>query len=84
MGPPGPGAGIPVAAACIAATIWANRAALAGGGPGGPGGPAGPTGPAGPGTGGGGGVLLHLLLYLLLLWVVGWVRPSQKPNVTID
>ena len=57
-GPPGPGAGIPAAAACMAATIWANRAALAGAGPGGPGrptGPAGPAGPAGPGTGGGSG-----------------------------
>ena len=55
VGPPGPGAGIPVAAACMVATIWASRAALAGTGPRGPGGPAGPTGPAGPGTGGGSG-----------------------------
>ena len=56
-GPPGPGAGIPAAAACMAATIWANRAALAGVGPGGPGGPTGPASPAGPsmGSGGGGG-----------------------------
>ena len=54
-GPPGPGVGIPVAATCMAATIWASRAALAGMGPGGPGGPAGPTGPAGPGMGSGGG-----------------------------
>ena len=57
MGLPGPGAGIPAAATCMAATIWANKAALAGGGPGGPGGPVGPTspaGPAGPGMGGGG------------------------------
>ena len=52
---PGPGAGNPAAAACIAATNWASRAALAGGGPGGPGGPAGPTGPTGPGGPGGGG-----------------------------
>ena len=51
-GPPGPGAGNPAVAACIAATSCANKAAPAGGEPGGPGGPA---GPAGPGTGGGGG-----------------------------
>ena len=55
VGPPSPGAGIPVAAACMAATIWASRAALVGAGPWGPGGPAGPAGPAGPGMGGGGG-----------------------------
>ena len=58
---PGPGTGIPAAAACMAATIWANKAAPAGRGPRGPGGPAGPTGPtgptgpAGPGMGGGRG-----------------------------
>ena len=44
------------AAACMAATICANKAAPAGGGPGGPGGPAGLTGPARPvGSGGGSG-----------------------------
>ena len=56
-GPPGPGAGNPATAACIATTIWANRSAPAGGGPSGPGGPAGlisPAGPTGPGIGGGG------------------------------
>ena len=37
-----------MAAACIAATIWANRVAPTGGGPGGP------AGPIGPGGGGGG------------------------------
>ena len=47
--------GIPAAAACMVATIWANRAALAGVGPRGPGGPASPASPAGPGTGGGSG-----------------------------
>ena len=36
-GPPGPGAGNPATAACIAATICASSAAPAGGGPGGPG-----------------------------------------------
>ena len=41
--------------ACIAATNWASRAALAGGGPGGPASPTGPTGPGGPGAGSGGG-----------------------------
>ena len=58
VGPPGPGVGIPAAAACMAATIWANRAAPVGMGPGGPGGPVGPAspaGPAGPSTGSGGG-----------------------------
>ena len=58
-GPPGPGVGIPAAAACIAATIWANRAAPVGRGPGGPAGPTSPAGPAGPGMGsgsGGGGI----------------------------
>ena len=53
--PPGPGAGSPAAAACIAATSCANKAAPAGGGPRGPGGPAGPTGPMGPAGPGGGG-----------------------------
>ena len=51
----GPGAGNPAAAACIAATNWASRAAPVGGGPGGPGGPAGHTGPGGGGRGGRGG-----------------------------
>ena len=51
----GPGPGNPAAAACIAATNWASRAAPVGGGPGGPGGPAGPTGPTGPGGPDGGG-----------------------------
>ena len=58
MGPPGPGVGIPAAAACMAATIWTNKVAPAGGGPRGPGGPVGPTspaGPTGPGMGGSGG-----------------------------
>ena len=54
-GPPEPGASNPAATACIAATIWANKTAPAGGGPGGPGGPAGPISPAGPDMGGGGG-----------------------------
>ena len=57
---PGLGAGNPATAACIAATNWASRAALVGGGLGGPRGPASPTGPTGPGgpsggSGGGGG-----------------------------
>ena len=52
---PGPGAGNLAAAACIATTNWASRAAPAGGGPGGPRGPAGPTGPTGLGGLGGGG-----------------------------
>ena len=52
---PGPGAGNPTAVACIAATIWANRVAPAGGGTGGPAGPTGPTGLGGPGGPGGGG-----------------------------
>ena len=46
---------IPAAAACIAATICANKAAPAGRGPSGPGGPAGPAGPMGSGGGSGGG-----------------------------
>ena len=54
-GPPGPGAGNPAAAACKAATIWANKVAPAGGVPGGPGEPASPISPASPGTGGSGG-----------------------------
>ena len=57
-GPPGPGASSPTTAACITATIHANKAAPAGGGPRGPGGPTGATGPMGPaglGRGGGGG-----------------------------
>ena len=45
-----------MAATCIAATIWANRSALVGGGPGGPGEPAGPGGPGMGGGGGGGGI----------------------------
>ena len=52
---PGPGACNPAAAACIAATNWANRVAEAGGGPGGPASPTGPTGPGGPGGGSSGG-----------------------------
>ena len=61
-GPPEPGVGIPAAAACMAATIWASRAASVGAGPRGPGGPTGPASPAGPtgpsmdGGGGGGGI----------------------------
>ena len=39
----------------MAATICANKAAPAGGGPGGPAGPAGPARPMGSGEGGGGG-----------------------------
>ena len=54
-GPPGPGTGIPAASACMAATIWANKVAPAGGGPGGPAGPTSPAGPTGPGMGGSGG-----------------------------
>ena len=60
-GPPGTGAGNLAAAACIAATICTNKAALEGGVSGGPSGHAGPTGPtgplgpAGPSGGGGGG-----------------------------
>ena len=50
-----PGANNPATAACIAATSWANRVALAGGGPGGPASPTGPTGPGSPSGGGGGG-----------------------------
>ena len=51
-GPPGPEAGNPAAAACIATTICANRAAPAGGAPGGLMGPAGPSrGGSGGGTG---------------------------------
>ena len=53
--PPAPGAGNPAAAACMAATICANRAAPAVGGPGGPASPTDPTHPGGPGGGGGGG-----------------------------
>ena len=52
---PGPGAGNPATVACIAATNWASRADLVGGGPGGPREPASPTGPTGPGGPGGGG-----------------------------
>ena len=52
----GLGLAIPAAAACMAVTICANKAAPAGRGPGGPAGPAGPTGPARPlGSGRGGG-----------------------------
>ena len=54
-GPPGSGMGIPAAATCMAATIWANKAATAGRGPGGPAGPTSPAGPTGPGMGGSGG-----------------------------
>ena len=54
-GPPGPGAGNPAAATCMAATICTSRVAPTGGGPGGPGGLASPTGPSSPGGGGGGG-----------------------------
>ena len=47
---------IPAAAAYMAVTICANKAAPAGRGPGGPAGPTGPTGPARPlGSGRGGG-----------------------------
>ena len=52
---PGPGASNLAAAACIAATNWAKKAAPVGGGPGGSASPTGPTGPGGPGGGGGGG-----------------------------
>ena len=45
---------IPAAVVCMAATICANKAALAGKGPGGPAGPAGPMGSGG-GDGGGAG-----------------------------
>ena len=53
--PPGPGAGNPAVEACMAATIYASRAARAAWEPSGPGGPTGSTGPGGPGGGGGGG-----------------------------
>ena len=81
-GPPGPGAGNPVAATCIVATIWANKVALVGGGL----------------EGllvllvlAGVVVvvvavveLLHLLHLLLCLQVVGLVQPFQNPNVTVN
>ena len=82
-GPPGPGVGIQAAATYMAATIWANKVAPAGGGPAGPTSPAGPTGLVWVVM----GTLLHLLhllLHLLCLWVMGWVQPFQKPNVTIN
>ena len=80
-GPPGPGAGNPLAAACIAATIWADKAALAGGGLEGL-----PVLPVLAGVVVVVAVveLLHLLHLLLCLWVVGLVQPFQKPNATIN